>query len=1082
MKRDTLSTVLILVAAVTLAPLEASAQFRTKSSSSRSSGFSKKSSSSRNTQKSGSSQRSSSNRSVQSKSSSSKYQQKQPTRSNSNTSSRNTSNSRNQSQYKSIPKTSSSKSSNTQKSNSRYTKSTPSRTSSSKLQKSSNSRTPSTTNNSRNTVLQNKLKSTSKGSNSQSRGTNSSRYTPNGPISNNIPKTKENWSTGSKILEKANSKKLSPIGKTGTRGTSKSPFNSKDIEAAKGKKMGIFPGERPSGKTVDLGSNGKKSPTLGGKTTGKTSIYDAINGKKTVGGNFSPLKKLPSSNAGNSNQNNESQNTSTASSNNSSNNNSSNPPQYLPKPGEGNSNNSGNNNNNNNPFGLLGDVVNDTVNQANDTANDLLDVASDVANGFSESPAAGAEAAVDGAVEVTTGGVNFAGNVAAGVAKGQVGLASKVADAVIPDGPAKDLKDQAAAGAKEGINAVEDFGTGVASGVVKGVGVITKAPVKAGEKAGQFAAEKGGQVINKGKKAGQWATDKAADAAGTIAEDPIGFGNNLKDKVQQGVNQTGRNTGKFIRDNAEKAFDAAVTATGNDPEATKDVILDRAGQAQDLINQGRDAADKLANDPEFRQEFANSLKDNVANQAKKRVDNVAEAGKNAIDTVSNAADVLLGNNRPSENNNDGKNPGNNGGPAQVVDDGTTAIDVAPPANNNGNNNAGNNTSNGGKGDVNGREPGNGQLTIEDILTGGKNPGKGNGREPGQNNNADDDNNNGGNQNDNNAEPPAGNNGDNNNGGVNEQPPMNNNDDNTQTPPENNGENNGGNQGGNNQDNDNNHNHDKGHGKQVIIDIITNLPVGGGIPQQGPIIIEQPVIIQQPVVDAPAPQQEVVEQPRIRTDLEVLDVRFIELGDASKNEGPRFRVFLKNHNNKFALPNVEIALIAGIDLGTEGTARKVEMGVIESIAAKGEANIDIRLPREVFTLAKDQAGNNVPFSQLAVIADPNEQFNDVKPENNVSVLGLDEVKHVDLKLEKLSSDKLQPTGKLVLTGEGFEFDAGAVALVINKKAYQMTVTEWSPTKIEATVPNFVLNQDMAAQLVVVRPDKTYTEPQLITLTK
>jgi hypothetical protein len=294
------------------------------------------------------------------------------------------------------------------------------------------------------------------------------------------------------------------------------------------------------------------------------------------------------------------------------------------------------------------------------------------------------------------------------------------------------------------------------------------------------------------------------------------------------------------------------------------------------------------------------------------------------------------------------------------------------------------------------------------------------------------------------------------------------------PPANNGGNQGGNQNGGNNGNG---------GEQVIIDIITNLPVGGGFPpQQGPIVIDQPVIIGQPVVAPVAPPASVAQDNRIRTDLEVLDVRFVDLGDAAKNEGPRFRVFLKNHNNKFALPNVEVALVAGVDLATEGTARKVKSEVIESIAAKGEASIDIRLPREVFSLAKDQQGNNVPFSGLAVIADPNEQFDDVKPENNISVLGLDEVKHVDLKLEKLSSDKLQATGKLVLTGEGFEFDAGAVALVINKKAYQMNVTEWSPTKIEATVSNFVVMQDIAAQLVVVRPDKTYTEPQTVTLMK
>lgn len=454
-------------------------------------------------------------------------------------------------------------------------------------------------------------------------------YVPDAPVTGTVLPTRESWKTGTQIREQFKTSKIAPIGKR-------------------------LPANPP-----------RKKPTLGSN----------------------PINNTDNESNDNSNSNNVANNESQES-----NNGSSNPPQYLPKPDESGSNNGGNNN----PAGFLGDLANaagDALENAGevagDTANDLVDAANDVANGFSESPAAGAEAAVDGAVEVTTGGVNFAGNVAAGIAKGKVGLASKVADAVLPNGSAKDLKDQAAAGAKDGINALEDFGTGVASGVIKGGGGITKSYVRTGEKAGQWAAEQSGKVndlnndiinsiggesdsgtgttnsnnpfenvveagkksaeavgktgqyftestgkiVEKGQQAGKWATDKATDAVGTIAEDPIGFGNNLKDAAQRGAQQTQGKVGQFIWENIEQAFDAGVAASGNDPESTKEVILDRAAKINDDLEIIREFAD----DPQAQAEFAEDMAKRLSNLPRTSGKNVIDLAETVFETGVTAA-------------------------------------------------------------------------------------------------------------------------------------------------------------------------------------------------------------------------------------------------------------------------------------------------------------------------------------------------------------------------------------------------------------------------------------------------------------
>ena len=223
------------------------------------------------------------------------------------------------------------------------------------------------------------------------------------------------------------------------------------------------------------------------------------------------------------------------------------------------------------------------------------------------------------------------------------------------------------------------------------------------------------------------------------------------------------------------------------------------------------------------------------------------------------------------------------------------------------------------------------------------------------------------------------------------------------------------------------------------------------------------------------EQVTEESRRIRTDLEVLDVRFLDLGDTALNLGPRFRVTVHNHNNKFGVTDVELSLVAGIDLGDDAAPRTEASGVLSDIGPDQIASLDIRLSREALSLKTNNNESAQPFAQLAIVADPNEQLDDINPDNNVMVLNVDEVQHADLKLLSAEPAELTSEGLLTLTGEGFDFEPGTVALVVHGKAYSLDVAIWSPARIVAQLPRFSVRDVTAARLVVVRPDREYTQP-------
>jgi hypothetical protein len=109
---------------------------------------------------------------------------------------------------------------------------------------------------------------------------------------------------------------------------------------------------------------------------------------------------------------------------------------------------------------------------------------------------------------------------------------------------------------------------------------------------------------------------------------------------------------------------------------------------------------------------------------------------------------------------------------------------------------------------------------------------------------------------------------------------------------------------------------------------TTYPVYGGVT-----VVERPVV--QTVVAAPPVQA------AAGADLEVVDVRLVDAGDASRKLGPRYRLFLANRGT-LAAGNFQAVILATKDAQPAADAPTASAEVVE-LAAGETVSVDMRLP-------------------------------------------------------------------------------------------------------------------------------------------
>lgn len=816
----------------------------------------------------------------------------------------------------------------------------------------------------------------------------------NSPVDNNIPPTRENWSTADRLRQRAQQSRVGSSNSSGKRAGS--PFRSEDIKQAGQSRSGIFPGERPTTRPSQSGrptrTGGSLSDALRGRdvnpnsgtrrppertperTPGRTqttrqprSLSDVLNrGTKDAGQTRSKRNEGRGKNViladdEDAPANESSNDLGAASGGNSSLQSSSADGQsgggdsgdYLPKPDE--TGNSGQGGGNGNPLG------------------DLLNAAQDAATGASETVGDAFNNAVDSASEL-------AGNV------GEQAADAAEAIAEDPAGFAGNLKDAAVRGAQQQTRGGQQV---ISDGLRWGHDALEDAGIDTPDEFSPKGAVELGLSV--GGVVGGPIRERAEDAKEKLNETGRWVGDRLNEtgrRVGDQLNETGRQVGEQLNEAGRRVGETAERGVGR----ARDGLNQAAETARDVINQtGRGGTTP--------RETGNSNR--PREQAEPRVEHRPSRGREGRPGTQSD-----GGRRPEHQSTTPRDP-NRGERGDRV-----PVDQLPgPLQ--------------GDGDRRPRDPGNDDTTPNDTTPNDTAP--------------------------------------------NETNPN----DTTSPPPSDNGP--GQHQGDETNDPHDQHDQHDTHQDRRRGRVNIEIYLGGG--RWAPGYGQGHYVPAPAAVFEPTPTRQ-----RLRTDLEIVDVRFLDLGQPldGRPSGPRFRIRVRNHNSRFAAEQAVVELAAGLDLADETSPLVSVQQVIPAIPPRGMADIDIALDPQALALAEDVDGNLIAFSELGVILDPEQQFDDVRPDNNVVVLGVDEIQHADLRLQAVSSRRLSPGSNLVLQGEGFQFEPGVVAVVVNKKAYPLTVTRWSPSRVEARLPSFQVEQPMRGQLVLVRPDKTSTEPLAVVL--
>ncbi|HVU35748.1 MAG TPA: hypothetical protein VHE61_20070, partial [Opitutaceae bacterium] len=115
------------------------------------------------------------------------------------------------------------------------------------------------------------------------------------------------------------------------------------------------------------------------------------------------------------------------------------------------------------------------------------------------------------------------------------------------------------------------------------------------------------------------------------------------------------------------------------------------------------------------------------------------------------------------------------------------------------------------------------------------------------------------------------------------------------------------------------------------------------------------------------------------DLQLIDVRLLDNGDAAKQIGPRYRVSFRNAGTSPVDHAFNVALIAADDANLTTNLPTIESR-ISSVATSDVTSVDLRLPATAFDMGSDAHSE---FAKLFVFVDSHGEVNDVNRDNNAT---------------------------------------------------------------------------------------------------
>lgn len=115
------------------------------------------------------------------------------------------------------------------------------------------------------------------------------------------------------------------------------------------------------------------------------------------------------------------------------------------------------------------------------------------------------------------------------------------------------------------------------------------------------------------------------------------------------------------------------------------------------------------------------------------------------------------------------------------------------------------------------------------------------------------------------------------------------------------------------------------------------------------------------------------------DLQLLDVRMLDNGDATQQIGPRYRVTFRNAGTSPVDHDFNVALVAADDANLTTNLPTIESR-ISSVGTGDVKTVDLRLPATAFDMGQD---SHSEFAKLVVVVDSHGEVNDVNRDNNMA---------------------------------------------------------------------------------------------------
>jgi hypothetical protein len=123
----------------------------------------------------------------------------------------------------------------------------------------------------------------------------------------------------------------------------------------------------------------------------------------------------------------------------------------------------------------------------------------------------------------------------------------------------------------------------------------------------------------------------------------------------------------------------------------------------------------------------------------------------------------------------------------------------------------------------------------------------------------------------------------------------------------------------------------------------------------------------------------VPTPVTGVDLQLVDVRLLDNGDAAKQIGPRYRVTFRNAGRSPVEHDFDVALVAADDANLTANLPTIESR-ISSVPTSDVSTVDLRLPATAFAMGGD---SHSEFAKLFVFVDSHGEVNDINRDNNAT---------------------------------------------------------------------------------------------------